>query len=92
MLWRFGIIFDHLQGQSFRSSIYDETAEYVQTLLPQVAYTLSEAINQPLATDSILLAPEFWLIAIMLVIVPLSFLRTLDSLRFTSQIALSTVV
>lgn len=38
-----------------------------------------------------LLNPTFWLLLTVPVIVPLSFMRTLDSLRFTSQIALSSV-
>ncbi|KAK8845389.1 hypothetical protein IAR55_006102 [Kwoniella newhampshirensis] len=63
-----------------------------KTLLPQVCYTLAKLFHHPLPDDSILLASHFWLFAIMVVIVPLSFLRTLDSLRFTSQIALATVV
>ncbi|WWD22334.1 hypothetical protein CI109_106825 [Kwoniella shandongensis] len=63
-----------------------------KTLLPQVCYTLAQLFHHPLADDSILLASHFWLFAIMVIIVPLSFLRTLDSLRFTSQIALATVV
>ncbi|ORX33577.1 transmembrane amino acid transporter protein-domain-containing protein [Kockovaella imperatae] len=63
-----------------------------KTLLPQVTYTFAKAIHHPLPEDSILHSQDFWLVAMMIVIVPLSFLKTLDSLRFTSQIALSTVV
>jgi amino acid permease len=64
----------------------------VQTLLPQVCLSISRAIHQSIPTDSLFLSQDFWLVASMLVIVPLSFLRTLDALRFTSQIALLTVV
>ncbi|WWD06078.1 hypothetical protein V865_004163 [Kwoniella europaea PYCC6329] len=63
-----------------------------KTLLPQVCYTLSKVFHHPLPEDSILLASHFWLIVWMVVVIPLSFLRTLDALRFTSQIALLTVV
>lgn len=63
-----------------------------QTLLPQVSRTLSVAVHHPLPEHSILLSQDFWLVMSMFIIVPLSFLRTLDSLRFTSQIALGTVV
>ncbi|WVR03398.1 hypothetical protein IAU60_000389 [Kwoniella sp. DSM 27419] len=63
-----------------------------KTLLPQVCYTISKAVHHPLADDSLLLASHFWLFVIMVVIIPLSFLKTLDALRFTSQIALLTVV
>ncbi|KIR37400.1 vacuolar amino acid transporter 5 [Cryptococcus deuterogattii MMRL2647] len=63
-----------------------------KTLLPQVCYTIAKLVKQPLADDSILLASHFWLIVWMAIITPLSFMRTLDSLRFTSQIALLTVV
>ncbi|KAK4684951.1 hypothetical protein P7C73_g5205, partial [Tremellales sp. Uapishka_1] len=64
----------------------------VKTLLPQVCLTLSTSLGHALPDHSILLSDRFWLVAAMLVIIPLSFLRTLDSLRFTSQIALATVV
>lgn len=64
----------------------------VQTLLPRVTLSVSRALRHPLPEHSILLSPDFWLVLTMIVIVPLSFLKTLDSLRFTSQIALSTVV
>ncbi|OXG13500.1 vacuolar amino acid transporter 5 [Cryptococcus neoformans] len=63
-----------------------------KTLLPQVCYTIAKLVKQPLPEDSILLASHFWLIVWMAIITPLSFMRTLDSLRFTSQIALLTVV
>jgi amino acid permease len=41
--------------------------------------------------DSLLRSQDLWLIVTMLVIIPLSFFRTLDSLKFTSQIALASV-
>ncbi|WWC67093.1 uncharacterized protein I206_101000 [Kwoniella pini CBS 10737] len=63
-----------------------------KTLLPQVCFTLSKVFHHPLPDDSILLASHFWLIVWMIVVIPLSFLKTLDALRFTSQIALLTVV
>ncbi|WVF66405.1 hypothetical protein IAT40_001145 [Kwoniella sp. CBS 6097] len=63
-----------------------------KTLLPQVSYTISKVLHHPLADDSLLLASHFWLFVCMIVIVPLSFLKTLDALKFTSQIALLTVV
>ncbi|WWC85539.1 uncharacterized protein L201_000403 [Kwoniella dendrophila CBS 6074] len=63
-----------------------------KTLLPQVCFTFSKVFHHPLPEDSILLASHFWLIVWMVVVVPLSFLKTLDALRFTSQIALLTVV
>nr|XP_018266396.1 vacuolar amino acid transporter 5 [Kwoniella dejecticola CBS 10117]OBR88554.1 vacuolar amino acid transporter 5 [Kwoniella dejecticola CBS 10117] len=63
-----------------------------KTLLPQVCFTLSKVFQHPLPDDSILLASHFWLIVWMVVVIPLSFLKTLDALRFTSQIALLTVV
>ncbi|ORY25153.1 putative transporter [Naematelia encephala] len=62
-----------------------------KTLLPQVCMTFSRVLRHPLSEHSILLSQDFWLVAVMFVIVPLSFLRTLDSLRFTSQIALVSV-
>ncbi|WVQ80408.1 hypothetical protein IAT38_002513 [Cryptococcus sp. DSM 104549] len=63
-----------------------------KTLLPQVCNTIAKLLGHPLADHSILLASHFWLIVWMVIITPLSFMRTLDSLRFTSQIALATVV
>ncbi|WVN87357.1 uncharacterized protein L203_102535 [Cryptococcus depauperatus CBS 7841] len=63
-----------------------------KTLLPQVCNTIANIFHHPLAQDSILLASHFWLIVWMVIITPLSFMRTLDSLRFTSQIALLTVI
>lgn len=64
----------------------------LQTLLPQVSVTFARLVRHPIADDSILVSQDFWLVAVMLIIVPLSFLKTLDALRFTSQIALGTVV
>ncbi|RSH90642.1 hypothetical protein EHS25_001247 [Saitozyma podzolica] len=63
-----------------------------KTLLPQVCVSIARAAHHTIPADSLLLSPDFWLCVTMLVIVPLSFLRTLDALRFTSQIALLTVV
>ncbi|ODO01936.1 vacuolar amino acid transporter 5 [Cryptococcus wingfieldii CBS 7118] len=63
-----------------------------KTLLPQVCQTVAQIVHHPLAEDSILLASHFWLFVWLVIITPLSFMRTLDSLRFTSQIALLTVV
>jgi amino acid permease len=63
----------------------------LQTLLPKVILTFSAALNTQLARDSILLSQDFWLLVSMLIVIPISFLRTLDALRFTSQIALATV-
>ncbi|WRT63603.1 uncharacterized protein IL334_000526 [Kwoniella shivajii] len=63
-----------------------------KTLLPQVCFTLAKVFHHPLPDDSILLASHFWLVVWMVVVIPLSFLKTLDALRFTSQIALLTVV
>ncbi|RXK37644.1 vacuolar amino acid transporter 5 [Tremella mesenterica] len=63
-----------------------------KTLLPQVFATLANIFRHPLSDDSLLLQQDFWLVASMIVIAPLSFLKTLDALRFTSQIALGTVV
>lgn len=63
-----------------------------QTLLPQVCVTFASIVKNPLPEDSILLSQDFWLVIVMIFIVPLSFLKTLDALRFTSQIALGTVV
>ena len=57
-----------------------------------MSQTLAVAIHHPLASDSLLLSSDFWLLLVMLLVIPLSFLRTLDALRFTSQIALGTVV
>ncbi|KAL7418940.1 hypothetical protein Q5752_006624 [Cryptotrichosporon argae] len=62
-----------------------------KTLLPRVSLTFSQILRHPLADNSLLLSDRFWLAASMVVIVPLSFLRTLDALRFTSQIALASV-
>jgi amino acid permease len=67
-------------------------ADEFQTLLPQVCVSIARAAHHTIPADSLLLSPDFWLCVTMLVIVPLSFLRTLDALRFTSQIALLTVV
>ncbi|WVQ76391.1 hypothetical protein IAR50_006057 [Cryptococcus sp. DSM 104548] len=63
-----------------------------KTLLPQVCATVAQIVHHPLAEGSILLASHFWLFVWLVIITPLSFMRTLDSLRFTSQIALLTVV
>lgn len=68
------------------------TETHPQTLLPQVCVTFASIVKNPLPEDSILLSQNFWLVVIMIFIVPLSFLKTLDALRFTSQIALGTVV
>jgi amino acid permease len=54
--------------------------------------TFASIVHSPLPSDSILLSQDFWLVIVMIFIVPLSFLKTLDALRFTSQIALGTVV
>lgn len=62
-----------------------------KTLLPQVSETFAHLFHTELAPDSILLSPHFWLLCTVPVIVPLSFMRTLDSLKTTSQIALSSV-
>lgn len=53
--------------------------------------TFARVFKRTIDKDSILLSPEFWLLLSTVIIVPLSFMRTLDSLRFTSQIALSSV-
>ncbi|BEI91516.1 uncharacterized protein CcaverHIS019_0403360 [Cutaneotrichosporon cavernicola] len=63
-----------------------------KTLLPQVCQTFAHILKTPIEPDSILLVPTFWLLLTLPIIVPLSFMRTLDSLRFTSQIALSSVI
>lgn len=53
--------------------------------------TFAHVFKRKIEEDSILLSSEFWLLLSTIIIVPLSFMRTLDSLRFTSQIALSSV-
>lgn len=63
-----------------------------QTLLPKVCLTLAQSVGHTLSDDSLLLSSDFWLLMAMIIVVPLSFLKTLDALRFTSQIALGTVV
>ncbi|KLT40672.1 hypothetical protein CC85DRAFT_263434, partial [Cutaneotrichosporon oleaginosum] len=63
-----------------------------KTLLPQVCKTFAHIFKTTIDPDSMLLSPTFWLLLTVPIIVPLSFMRTLDSLRFTSQIALSSVL
>ncbi|GMK58922.1 hypothetical protein CspeluHIS016_0603640 [Cutaneotrichosporon spelunceum] len=62
-----------------------------KTLLPQVCQTFAHIFKKTIEPGSILLEPTFWLLLTIPIIVPLSFMRTLDSLRFTSQIALLSV-
>ncbi|KAL1412061.1 hypothetical protein Q8F55_003058 [Vanrija albida] len=62
-----------------------------KTLLPQVSVTFAHLLKTTIPADSFLLSQTFWLLATAPVVVPLSFMRTLDSLRFTSQIALLSV-
>lgn len=65
----------------------------VKTLMPQVILSLSHHLPiETLPPTSMLLDGRLWLLLSMVVIVPLSFLRRLDSLRFTSQVALASVV
>lgn len=66
-------------------------SDSLQTLLPQVCLTFGHIFKTPIAEDSMLLSQTFWLFMTAAIVVPLSFMRTLDSLRFTSQIALSSV-
>lgn len=77
----------HLQGQSTGKLALNK-----QTLLPKVCLTLAQSFHHTLAEDSLLLSSDFWLLMSMIVVIPISFLKTLDALRFTSQIALGTVV
>jgi len=90
MLWCLCFIPYHLQGGL--SWVMIRTVAHEQTLLPQVCVTFASIVHSPLPSDSILLSQDFWLVIVMIFIVPLSFLKTLDALRFTSQIALGTVV
>ncbi|OZJ04345.1 hypothetical protein BZG36_02388 [Bifiguratus adelaidae] len=62
----------------------------ISDLMPQVAHSL---FFISLDSGSILVAGRFWLtIFMLLIVVPLSFLRKLDSLKYTSIIALFAVV
>lgn len=65
----------------------------VKTLMPQVILSLSHHLpSETLPEDSMWLDGRLWLLLSLVIVGPLSFLRRMDSLRFTSQIALASVV
>ncbi|KAH8079910.1 transmembrane amino acid transporter protein-domain-containing protein, partial [Filobasidium floriforme] len=65
----------------------------VKTLMPQVILSLSHHLpSETLPEDSMWLDGRLWLLFSLVIVGPLSYLRRMDSLRFTSQIALLSVV
>lgn len=65
----------------------------VKTLMPQVVLSMSHHLpGETLPDHSMWLDGRLWLLLSFVIIGPISFLRRLDSLRFTSQIALASVV
>ncbi|OLL25541.1 Vacuolar amino acid transporter 5 [Neolecta irregularis DAH-3] len=55
-------------------------------LMPQISLSIAGLSDFPVFQDR-----QFWITACMMIIIPLSFLRRLDSLRYTSVIALISV-
>lgn len=61
--------------------------------MPKVVLSLSHHLpSKTLPEDSMWIDGRLWLLLSLVIVGPLSFLRRMDSLRFTSQIALSSVV
>ena len=61
--------------------------------MPQVILSLSHHLpSETLPEDSMWLDGRLWLLLSIVIVGPLSYLRRMDSLRFTSQIALASVV
>lgn len=62
-----------------------------QGLMPSVVRALHHVSGSDAELPSFLLSGRFWITAFMVVLVPLCFLRRLDSLRHTSYVALFSV-
>ncbi|KAI5454982.1 hypothetical protein NCC49_002258 [Naganishia albida] len=64
----------------------------VKTLMPQIIISFSHHLpHDTISADSMWLDGRLWLLLSFVVVGPISFLKRLDSLRFTSQIALASV-
>lgn len=57
-------------------------------LMPKIALSFSETIAE---THPYFVQRDFWITAFMLLVIPLSFLRKLDSLKYTSIVALFSI-
>ncbi|PWN33841.1 uncharacterized protein FA14DRAFT_165076 [Meira miltonrushii] len=61
-------------------------------LMPQVVLSFAKALNSHETLPGFLLDRSFWIFAFMVALVPLCFLRRLDSLRHTSYLSLLAVM
>lgn len=60
--------------------------------MPQIIISFSHHLpHETISPDSMWLDGRLWLLLSMAIVGPISFLKRLDSLRFTSQIALASV-
>ncbi len=97
MLWSVCQLFDYSKGVCLGRCVElkrdTDKRQVLQTLMPQVILSLSHHLpGVDLSPSSIWLDGRLWLLLSMSIVGPLSFLRRLDSLRFTSQVALASVI